>query len=67
MVSVLDDPLLQHFVLLRGSDISEARIDQWLAVFFDTQLQSVEESGQANETLVEVLEKTLRYTRRIKV
>ena len=67
MVSVLDDPLLQHFALLRGDIISEARIDQWLAMFFDTQLQLLEEHGQASKTLVEILEKVLQYTRRTKV
>lgn len=67
MVSVLDDALLQHFALLRGNDISEARVNQWLAMFFDTQLQLAEENGQASKTLVEVLEKVLRYTRCTKV
>lgn len=67
MVSVLDDPLLQHFALLRGNDISTARVNQWLAMFFDTQLQLVEENEQASKTLVEILEKVLAYTRRTKV
>ena len=67
MVSVLDDPLLQNYILLAGNPNSEARIDQWLALFFDVQLQMVEDSGHTSKSLVEMLEKILNYTRRTKV
>ena len=67
MVCVLDDPLLQNYSLLKGYDFPQSRVDQWLALFFDAQLQSILENGNQSKVLIGMLEKARDYGRRTKV
>ena len=67
MVSVIDDPLLQHYTMLAGNTVFKTRLEHWLALFFDTQLQVIEDSGHTTRILVDMLEKILGYARRAKV
>jgi len=40
LVAVIGDPLLQKFLQLKSTDVTLARIDNWLLAFFEDQLQS---------------------------
>ncbi|MCJ1406397.1 hypothetical protein MMC19_000462 [Ptychographa xylographoides] len=62
LVSALDDPLLRKLLVLRRDDTSTDRIDQWLSVFSDAELQQEERCGALSGALTEVLEKILSYT-----
>ncbi|SLM36890.1 Histone-fold [Lasallia pustulata] len=63
MIAALDDPLLQKYIGLRPSNAVTKRIDQWLDLFFDEQLETINESGGASKALAELLGKVLNYTK----
>lgn len=67
LISAIDDPLLQKYVVLRGSDLPAQRIDDWLSMFFDAQLRFQEHSEGLGRPLIEVLEKALNHARYTKV
>lgn len=67
MIAALDDPLLQKYIGLRPSNAVTKRIDQWLDLFFDEQLETINESGGASKALAELLGKVLNYTKFTKV
>ena len=67
MVSALDDPLLQKYIMLTDDPACQRRMDQWLDLFLDAQLQAERGGEQAGAELREVLEKVLSYARRTKV
>ena len=67
MIAVLDDPLLQKYLVLRPNETAIKRIDRWLALFFDEQLIKMKNVQGASKTLVDVLGKLLGYTRYTKV
>lgn len=67
LISAIDDPLLRKYVVLRGSDLPAQRIDDWLSLFFDAQLQFQEHGEGLSKPLVEVLEKALNHARYTKV
>lgn len=67
LIAALSDPLLQKHLLLKDDKSSQRRIDQWLAIFLDSQLE-MEESGEpATKELRDVLDRLLLYTRSSKV
>lgn len=64
LVAAIHDPLLQKFLHLRSSEVTQQRIDYWLLAFFEDQL----ENGRTSETQIpDMLEVILRYTRLTKV
>ena len=67
LVSILDDPLLQNYLLLMADKFPQSRVDQWLGLFFDAQLESIIENGKQSKALIELLTKAQRYARRAKV
>lgn len=67
LVSAIDDPLLRKYLALRGSELPAQRIDDWLSLFFDAQLQFQEHSEGIGRPLIEVLEKALAHARYTKV
>ena len=67
MISALDDPLLRKYVVLRGTSIPAHRVDDWLLLFFDTQLQPENNGEGISKPLVEVLDKVLSYAHYTKV
>ncbi|PMD65163.1 Mis6-domain-containing protein [Hyaloscypha bicolor E] len=60
LVAVINDPLLQKFLLLMSSDTNSKRIDSWLLAFFEDQL---EDSTSSDSEIFEMLEAVLGYTR----
>jgi centromere protein I len=64
LVAVINDPLLQNFLLLTPSDTNSKRIDSWLLAFFEDQL---EDSTSSDSDIFEMLEAVLGYTRYNKV
>ena len=67
IISALDDPLLQKYIVLRDDAVCQRRIDSWLSVFLDTQLLEELDSGQPSQASADVLEKVLAYTKYVKV
>jgi len=67
LISAIDDPLLRKYVVLRGNDLPAQRIDDWLSLFFDTQLKLQEHSEGLGKPLTEVLEKSLNHAYYTKV
>jgi centromere protein I len=67
LISALDDPLLRKYIMLLGSDIPIERIDDWLSLFFDSQVQIHRDTGEMSKALIEVLEKLRDYVRYTKV
>ncbi|KAG4027718.1 hypothetical protein MFRU_027g00110 [Monilinia fructicola] len=64
LVAAIHDPLLQKFLHLRSSEVTQQRIDYWLLAFFEDQL----ENGRTSETQIpDMLEVILRYTRLTKI
>ncbi|MCJ1378742.1 hypothetical protein MMC17_001841 [Xylographa soralifera] len=63
LVSVLEDPLLRHYVMLKPNHATQRRIDDWLSMFFDAQISSKQIDSHMSKALVEVLEKVLNYLR----
>ncbi|MCJ1237492.1 hypothetical protein MMC14_005478 [Varicellaria rhodocarpa] len=66
LVSILDDPLLQDYLLLMANKFPQSRVDHWLGLFFDAQLESIIENGKQSKALIEMLQKAQRYARRTK-
>lgn len=69
MASVLADPLLQKYLAVIPSDTAARRVHNWLAAFFDEQLELMREGGgqMGTRQLEEVLEAVLKYTQYTKV
>lgn len=67
MIAALDDPLLQKYIGLRPSSAVTRRMDQWLDMFFDEQLEAMSDNDNIKNILSELLEKILNYTRFTKV
>ena len=67
MISILLDPLMQKFVVLKGVQIAQTRVDQWLSLFFDTELQSLREGEPMTTKAVEMLGKLVEFTQCTKV
>jgi len=64
LVAVIGDPLLQKLLQLKSSDTVMRRLDNWLMAFFEDQL---EENGQSESTLLDMLAAILEYVRFTKV
>lgn len=64
LVAVIGDPLLQKLLQLKSSDTVMRRLDNWLKAFFEDQL---EENGQSESTLLDMLAAILEYVRFTKV
>lgn len=67
MIAALDDPLLQKYIGLRPSLAVTKRVDQWLDLFFDEQLEAIDDGGETSMLLSELLGKILNYARVTKV
>lgn len=67
MIAALDDPLLQKYIGLRPSSAVTKRMDQWLELFFDEQLEAINDSDETRKVLSELLVKVVDYTRFTKV
>ena len=67
MISVLDDSLLQKYLALTDDEKSQRRIDNWLSLFLDSQLQAEDDWEESNRAFREVLEKILSFARYTKV
>lgn len=67
MVAALNDPLLQKYTVLRDQKGHQRRIDDWLSLFFDAQLQAMADGEHHLKDLQEVLSGVLSYTRYTKV
>lgn len=67
MIAALDDPLLQKYIGLRPSSAVTKRMDQWLELFFDEQLEAINDSDASGKVLSELLVKIVDYTRFTKV
>ena len=67
MISILIDPLMQKYVMLRGLEIARTRVDQWLSLVFDSELQSLREGKPMTAKAVEILSKIPDFTRGTKV
>lgn len=67
MIAALDDPLLQKYIGLRPSSAVTKRMDQWLELFFDEQLEAINDSDGTGKVLSELLVKIVDYTRFTKV
>ncbi|MCJ1446777.1 MAG: hypothetical protein MMC23_007284 [Stictis urceolatum] len=61
MISALDDPLLQKYVYLRNDASHASRIDDWLALFFDAQLEAMKNGEHSVKDLGDVLSSLLGY------
>ena len=64
LVAVLGDPLLQKFLQLKSSPAVLRRVDSWLIAFFEAQL---EDSGSAENAILEMLSAIREYARYTKV
>ncbi|MCJ1472792.1 hypothetical protein MMC13_001441 [Lambiella insularis] len=67
LVSALEDPLLRIYLILRNDDLPNHRIDDWLSLFFDAQVQIEQSREKPSKTLVEILGKSLSYAHHAKV
>ena len=67
MISALDDPLLQKYVYLRNDASHASRIDDWLALFFDAQLEAMKNGEHSVKDLGDVLSSLLGYVQYTKV
>lgn len=67
MIAALDDPLLQKYIGLRPSSAVTKRMNQWLELFFDEQLEAINDSDETSKVLSELLVKLVDYTRFTKV
>ncbi|KAI4122661.1 MAG: hypothetical protein LQ347_006429, partial [Umbilicaria vellea] len=63
MIAALDDPLLQKYIGLRPSSAVTKRMNQWLELFFDEQLEVMKDSDETGKVLSELLGMILNYTR----
>ncbi|MCJ1393038.1 hypothetical protein MMC18_005910 [Xylographa bjoerkii] len=63
LVSVLEDPLLRHYIMLKPNTTAQRRIDNWLSMFLDAQTSSEKPNSHLSKALTEVLEKVLNYSR----
>ncbi|MCJ1400652.1 hypothetical protein MMC11_003860 [Xylographa trunciseda] len=61
LVSVLEDPLLRHYVMLKPNYTTHRRIDDWLSMFLDTQTSFKQPNSDMSSDLTEVLKKVLNY------
>lgn len=67
MIAALDDPLLQKYIGLRPSSAVTKRMDHWLELFFDEQLEAINDSDVSGKVLSELLVKIVDYTKFTKV
>ena len=67
LVAALDDPLLRTYVVLKQDETAQRRLDNWLALFLDSQLQAEAAGDDASNDLQDVLNKLLKYTQYTKV
>ena len=67
MISSLADPLFRKYVVLKGTSVPTHRVDDWLSLFFDTQLQLENQGEVISKALVEVLDQVLSYAHYTKV
>ncbi|MCJ1285183.1 hypothetical protein MMC26_004521 [Xylographa opegraphella] len=63
LVSILEDPLLRHYVTLNPNHTDQRRIDDWMSILLDARMPSQGLDSCMSEALVEVLEKVLHYVR----
>ena len=64
MVAMIKDPLLQKFLILRPSQESLRRVDQWLFAYFEDRLENMDEF---EDGILQMLKDILEYTRYTKV
>ncbi|KAI9789884.1 MAG: hypothetical protein M1835_001351 [Candelina submexicana] len=66
LISALDDPLLQKYLMLRPSKRATKRLEEWLSAAFDDISQSIVDGNEDEKVLAELLGGVLNYTRRTK-
>ncbi|KAI9802840.1 MAG: hypothetical protein M1833_001439 [Piccolia ochrophora] len=62
-ISVLEDPLMQKYVTLKPSDVASKRVDNWLSLFFQEELESITAGESPRNRLFEVLRGVHKYAR----
>ncbi|KAI9831947.1 MAG: hypothetical protein M1826_002675 [Phylliscum demangeonii] len=62
-VSILGDPLLQKYLVLRPSESSSRRVHNWLVTFFEDELDSMRAGAKVSKQLLSLLEAILSYAR----
>ena len=62
MISAFSDRLFQKLILLKDDRSSQTRINRWLSLFLDSQLQLEEVEEEVQKGFREILQKTLQYT-----
>ncbi|KAI9697992.1 MAG: hypothetical protein M1836_004345 [Candelina mexicana] len=66
LISALDDPLLQKYLMLRPSKRATKRLEEWLSAAFNDMSQSIVDGNEDEKVLAELLGGVLNYTRRTK-
>jgi hypothetical protein len=64
LIAVIGDPLLQKYLQLKSSVITDMRLNHWLLDFFEEQL---EDPDAAEAVILQMLEAIRDYTRYAKV
>lgn len=67
LVAAFDDHLLRTYLFSRQDKVIQRRIDNWLAVFLDSQLQAEEDGEEASKNMQDVLNGLLSYVTYTKV
>ena len=67
LVAALDDPLLRTYVVLKQEKTAQRRLDNWLSLFLDSQMQAEAAGNDTSDDLQDVLNKLLKYTQYTKV
>ena len=62
LIAALDDPLLRTWARLRQDEKIERRLDSWLAIFLDSQMQAEMEGEESSKDMEDILNKLLKYT-----
>jgi centromere protein I len=63
IVAVIGDPLLRKFLLLKSSDSTARRIDNWLLAFFEDQLESQEPTESVILAMLDAIRDYARCTK----
>ena len=67
IISALEHTSLQKYMMLKSDESMKKRLDHWLTHFFEEELSSMNEAGNFDGRLTEVLGKLLSYTQYTKV
>jgi centromere protein I len=67
MVSFLTEPLLQKFVHLKPSPVTDSRIDLWLATYLEEEYNAARSGLEASSDLTSFLQSLYEHTQFTKV